>query len=86
MNEILLLFFGYLLIRLCFSFFKTRIPVRLISKPIPVKIEKLDNQFYLWNKDTDEFLSQGQSIDDAVKNLKLNFPDGDFVIEENQGG
>ncbi len=43
-----------------------------------VKVEKMGNQFYLFTKDTDEFLAQGHSLEEALEAIKKRFPDRNF--------
>ncbi len=42
---------------------------------IQVKIEKQDDMFYLFNRDTDEFLIQGKDKEEIQENLKKRFGD-----------
>jgi len=80
--NILLFLIGYVLFKIWISSSRTRIKVRLNRSPVLVKVDRIDNQYYFWNKETDEFLSQGSSMDEDKKNLKLNYPEGEFPFEE----
>ena len=43
-----------------------------------LRVEKIGNQFYLFTKDTNEFLAQGLSLDDALESIKQRYPDRNF--------
>jgi len=46
------------------------------------KVEKINNTFYLWNKDTDDFLAQGSTMEEAAKVLVERFPNTIFKGED----
>ena len=54
------------------------------SKPpinkITVNIEKHNNMFYLFNKETDEFVIQGKTKEEILENLKKRFGNVDMVF------
>ena len=43
-----------------------------------LRVEKIGDQFYLFTKDTNEFLAQGLSLDDALESIKQRYPDRNF--------
>jgi hypothetical protein len=45
-----------------------------------VTVEKHNDTEYWFDKETDEFLGQGQTRDDVAKHLKSRFPDHIFVL------
>ena len=50
------------------------------SDEIEIVAEVAQGQVYLWRKDTMTFLGQGNTIEDAVKNISLNY-EGNFRID-----
>ena len=45
-----------------------------------VRVEEHNNVFYWFDDDNDEFLAQGQNIDEATERLKARFPGHIFFI------
>lgn len=58
-------------------------PIVSVQK-ITLKVEKIDGIFYLWNKDTDDFLAQGKTVEEATNILVERFPNTIFNIENNE--
>lgn len=46
---------------------------------IPITSKKIDNQIFVWNEKTGEFLAQGTNFDDVVKKLEKMYPDKIFT-------
>lgn len=53
-------------------------PVKL--NKINVKIERSGKMFYLYNLETDEFLTQGYSKEEIQENLQKRFKNSDMVF------
>jgi hypothetical protein len=49
---------------------------------IECSVEEYGGVFYLWEKETKKFLTQGNSIEDVFLNAKKYFPNIVFTIEE----
>lgn len=47
-----------------------------------IKEERHGEQIYWFDKDTDNFIVQGKSFDDIVKNLQRNYNDHIFIIDD----
>jgi len=52
-----------------------------ISEIVFIKIEKIDDNYYLWNKDTEDFLAQGPTIEKALQALMMRYPNTTFKNE-----
>ena len=50
---------------------------------IETTVEKIGNIFYLHNKETGEFLAQGESPEELSNNLRARFPKNRFVMDKN---
>ena len=50
------------------------------SNKLTVKIEKNNDIFYLYNMETDEFLTQGSSKEEIQENLKKRFGNVDMAF------
>ena len=55
-----------------------------IKPPIICNTEFINNQIYVWNKETHEFLTQGKSIEDIVGYFTKNFPGRKIVLVERE--
>jgi hypothetical protein len=53
-----------------------------IKPPIICNTELIDNQIYVWNKETETFMIQGKSMEDIVKYFTQNFPGRKIVLVE----
>jgi hypothetical protein len=51
---------------------------------IQVDIEKHDNMFYLYNKDTREFIAQGTNFDEVKLHCETRFKGKSVVADETQ--
>ena len=49
---------------------------------IEATIEKIGDIFYMHNKETGEFLAQGNTSDELSENLRSRFPDKRFVMQK----
>lgn len=47
-----------------------------------IKIEIINDIVYLWDYNSDDFLAQGKSLDDAIDVLKIRFPGEKFVMDQ----
>lgn len=47
-----------------------------------VKVQYEDEQCYVWNASTEEFISQGKDLNEAMEKALLRFPNTKFVFEE----
>lgn len=67
-------------------FFKPRISIEYNRVPtvIGVKQEVIKDTIYLWNYNSDEFLAQGKTLEEAAQILKIRFPDTKFLIMEEE--
>ena len=45
---------------------------------IVVKIEEINGIYYLWNKDSEDFLAQGATVEEAFNIMVERFPDKVF--------
>jgi hypothetical protein len=52
------------------------------TKLIPITIEKNNNVFYVWNKDTHTFMGQGKSRRELEEVLAKGFPDTKFMADK----
>jgi len=48
---------------------------------IVVKIEEINGIYYLWDKDSEDFLAQGPTVEEALKIMVERFPDKVFRSE-----
>ncbi len=53
-----------------------------MKPPVICITELINNQIYVWNKETHEFLTQGKSIEDIVSYFTQNFPGRKIVLVE----
>lgn len=53
-----------------------------IKPPIICNTELINNQIYVWNKETDTFMIQGKSMEDIVEYFTQNFPGRKIVLVE----
>jgi hypothetical protein len=56
----------------------------LKNSVIHVDIEKHDNVFYLYDKDTREFIAQGTNFEEVKKNCEVRFKGKSVVADEVQ--
>ena len=49
---------------------------------IEITVEKVDNLYLLYDTNTNTFLAQGTSLEHALKELALRFPDKNFFGSE----
>jgi hypothetical protein len=49
---------------------------------IPIKIDRHSGVFYVYNKETEEFLGQGNSRKELELNLAKRFPDKKFAADK----
>jgi len=54
------------------------------ERTIECSIEEYNGAFYLWEKETKKFLTQGNNIDDLFINAKKYFPNIVFIIEQDK--
>jgi len=54
------------------------------TKPVPVKLEIYSNQVYVWNAESDEFISQSKDVQTAMQIALQRFPDKSFQIVAKQ--
>ena len=45
----------------------------------PIRVERHSDQIYLYQKDSDEFLGQGSTLQDALAKVEARFPDRKFI-------
>jgi hypothetical protein len=58
--------------------------VQMKNSFILVDIEKHDNVFYLYEKDTREFIAQGSNFDEVKKNCEVRFKGRSVIADELQ--
>ena len=58
--------------------------VQMKNSFILVDIEKHDNVYYLYEKDTREFIAQGSSFDEVKKNCETRFKGKSVIADEVQ--
>lgn len=46
-----------------------------------IRVEHYGSLTYLFNKDSDQFLGQGLTVDEALEKASVRFPDTKFLIE-----
>ena len=49
---------------------------------VEATVEKIGDIFYMHNKETGEFLAQGNTSDELSENLRSRFPDKRFVMDK----
>ena len=54
----------------------------LVDSVIPIKIDRHSGVFYVYNKETEEFLGQGNSRKELELNLAKRFPDTKFAADK----
>jgi hypothetical protein len=62
-----------------------RLTIRLhdtIENAIPIAIERHENVFYVYNVDTNSFMTQGSTRKELERNLQRLFPDQIFKASE----
>lgn len=52
------------------------------SSVIPIKIDRHNGIFYVYNKDTEEFMGQGSTQKELERNLAKRFPDKKFAADK----
>jgi len=55
-----------------------------IKPPIICNTELIDNQIYVWNKETNVFLIQSKTMDGIVEYFTKNYPGRKIVLVENK--
>lgn len=53
-----------------------------VDSVIPIKIDRHSGVFYVYNKDTEEFMGQGNSRKELELNLAKRFPDQKFAADK----
>lgn len=53
-----------------------------LEQSVQIRIQQEETQLYIWNAITEEFISQGKDLDEAMEKAILRFPNTTFVIEE----
>lgn len=51
---------------------------------IPCKIEKVDDRFFMYNRETEEFVAHGTSYEELQENAKAKFPDKMFDVTQEE--
>ena len=54
------------------------------EKIILCHTEIIDNKIYVWNKVTNDFITQGSSIEEIVEHFKKHYPGKKIVLLENK--
>lgn len=57
---------------------------RIKQNVIPSKIEESNGMYYLYNRETEEFLGQGTSMVELEKSVRAKFPDKLFDVPNEQ--
>ena len=65
-----------------FSGVEETIDEQVNESVIPIKIERHSGVFYVYNKDTEEFMGQGNTKKDLEFNLAKRFPDKKFAADK----
>lgn len=47
-----------------------------------IKVEKVDDQIYFWDRDTGDFIIQGKDMNEIVDKCAKYFPQRNFCIEQ----
>lgn len=53
-----------------------------LEQSVRIRIQQEETQLYIWNAITEEFISQGKDLDEAMERAILRFPNTTFVLEE----
>lgn len=53
-----------------------------VHSVMPVKIQHENDQVYIWNASTEEFIAQGKDINEAMEKCLLRFPNQQFEVKE----
>jgi hypothetical protein len=56
---------------------------RMSDQMITINIEKQNGVFYVYNKDSNDFMGQGKTKQELEENLAKRFPDKKFVADTN---
>lgn len=75
---------GYVLFRLITAYFEIRSVIKQAiekaesstEKVVPVKFELIDNVYFVWSTDNNEFLAQGKNYKELIDNLQARFKNG----------
>ena len=65
-----------------FSYVEENIDEQVNDLVIPIKIDRHSGVFYVYNKETEEFLGQGNSRKELEINLAKRFPDKKFAADK----
>lgn len=65
-----------------FSEIEQGVIAQINDSVIPIKIEKHSNIFYVYNKDTDVFMAQGNTRKELEETLAKRFPDKRFTADK----
>jgi hypothetical protein len=65
-----------------FSGVEETIDEQVNDSVIPIKIDRHSGVFYVYNKDTEEFMGQGNTRKDLEFNLAKRFPDKKFAADK----
>lgn len=57
---------------------------KLKEKIIPSRIEEVNGSLFLYNKETNEFLGQGKTLDDLESNVRLKYPNKLFNVSQTE--
>jgi len=49
---------------------------------VPIKFERINKQWYVYNREDDMFLTQGDTYDDIIEDLKKRYPDITFTCSK----
>lgn len=61
---------------------RINVPHSFVKQEVIVfKIEKINDIYYLWNKDSEDFLAQGPTVEEALNIMVERFPDKIFRSE-----
>lgn len=55
---------------------------RAASSILIANVEQVNDVYYLYNKESNEFLAQGRTLDEISEHFKLRFPEKSCVIKE----
>lgn len=53
-----------------------------LKKILVVRVEKMDDMFYLYNQTSGEFICQGKSLEEVRKAYLLRYPDKRALVDE----
>lgn len=51
---------------------------------VPSKIEKIDNRFFMYNRDTNEFLAHGKDYEELEENARIKYPNKMFDVPKEE--